>query len=85
MATIVLITLSFIKASAIWWGIFILLISAILAAELFNTALEHVIDRLHPEIHPTIALAKDCAAGAVLVLSIASVVIFVTFLTEKFL
>jgi diacylglycerol kinase (ATP) len=28
-----------------------------------------LIDHLHPEIHPAIKTAKDCAAGAVLLLS----------------
>ena len=38
----------------------------VLAAELFNTALERLADHLHPEHHPAIGTAKDCAAGAVL-------------------
>ncbi|MCG5078663.1 diacylglycerol kinase [Paraburkholderia tagetis] len=38
----------------------------VLAAELFNTALERLADHLHPEHHPAIGAAKDCAAGAVL-------------------
>ena len=45
------------------------------AAELLNTALEHLADRLHPEQHPTIQAAKDCAAAAVLVASLAAVLI----------
>jgi undecaprenol kinase len=34
---------------------------------LFNTALEHLADHLHPETHPQIQIVKDCAAAAVLV------------------
>ncbi len=40
-----------------------------------NTALEHLADRLHPELHPSIRAAKDCAAAAVLIASIAAVLI----------
>ena len=32
-----------------------------------NTAVEHLADHLHPEIHPSIRIVKDCAAAAVLV------------------
>ena len=71
-AFVILITL---RPAPVWWAIFILTISGVLSAELFNTALEKVIDRLHPEQDPLIALAKDCAAGAVLVFSFASLVI----------
>jgi diacylglycerol kinase (ATP) len=58
---------------ALWVALVILTVGAVLAAELINTALERIVDRLHPEQHPMIAEAKDCAAAAVLVLSIASV------------
>jgi undecaprenol kinase len=49
--------------------------AVVLAAELFNTALERLADRLHPEIHPAVEMAKDCAAGAVLILSIAAAMV----------
>jgi undecaprenol kinase len=39
----------------------------VIAAELFNTALEHLVDHLHPETHPRIRIVKDCAAAAVLI------------------
>lgn len=61
-----------LRPSPIWWALIALMVSAVLAAELINTALEVIVDRLHPEQHPMIARAKDCAAGAVLILSIAS-------------
>jgi undecaprenol kinase len=52
----------------------------VLAAELFNTALEHALDHLHPDLHPAIKVSKDCAAGAVLVFSLSSVATFLAFL-----
>jgi diacylglycerol kinase (ATP) len=41
----------------------------VIAAELFNTAIERLADQLRPELHPQIRIVKDCAAAAVLVLS----------------
>lgn len=83
--TLVIIpTIIFLKASALWWGIFLLIIGATLASELFNTALEGLCDHVRPEIHPQIGRIKDCAAAAVFMLSLASCLIFLTFLLEKF-
>jgi diacylglycerol kinase (ATP) len=44
-------------------------------AEAFNTALETLADAVHPERDPRIGLAKDVAAGAVLLASLAAAVI----------
>jgi diacylglycerol kinase (ATP) len=63
-------------------ALFIAIIGLILAAELFNTALEHTLDGLHPEKANFVRLAKDCAAAAVMVLSFCSVIIFLLMLTE---
>lgn len=85
ITVLVLIALFILKPSIVWASIFCLVIGSTLAAELFNTALEAVIDVLHPEIHPQIGKAKDCAAAAVLVLSISSAIIFFIFLYQKFI
>jgi undecaprenol kinase len=74
----------FLRPAPVWWALIILTMAGVLAAELINTALEHVVDRLHPKKHPMIAKAKDCAAGAVLVLSLASVGIFILLLIVHF-
>lgn len=74
-----------VRASAAWWALFILLAVLVPAAELVNTALERVIDRLHPEFHPDLEVAKDCAAAAVLLLSIGAVLVFATFVVERWL
>ncbi|WP_205543922.1 diacylglycerol kinase family protein [Rubrobacter indicoceani] len=52
-----------------------LTISAVFAAEMVNTAVEAVVDLASPERHPLAKTAKDCAAGAVLVLSVGAVVV----------
>jgi diacylglycerol kinase (ATP) len=59
-------------ASPLWWAIAALTIAFVLAAELFNTAVEGLADHLHPNQHPAIKVVKDCAAGAVLVASVAA-------------
>lgn len=64
-----------LQPALIWWALVIAMTTLVLAAELFNTALEYLADHLHPEIHPRIRLVKDCAAGAVLLLSVGSAVI----------
>ncbi len=59
-----------LRPSLIWAAAVALSIALVLALELLNTAIECVIDHLHPETAPAIKLAKDIAAGAVLVASI---------------
>jgi diacylglycerol kinase (ATP) len=50
-------------------------ISLVILAELFNTALETVVDLVTPEYHPLAKVAKDVAAGAVLVAAINAAVV----------
>jgi diacylglycerol kinase len=57
------------------WMILILTINAVLVSELFNTAIETLIDYLKPEVHPSAKFIKDVAAGAVLICVISSVII----------
>ena len=66
----VVIALARLQPSPLWWALVILASSAVLAAELFNTALERRADHLHPDLHPEIRLVKDCAAGGVLIASV---------------
>ena len=80
----VLLTLLWLRPAPVWWALLSLNCGLVLAAELFNSALEHALDHLHPTPHPAIGLAKDCAAGAVLVLSLTGVVIFACFICEMF-
>lgn len=83
ITAIIIPVIYFLKASPLWWGIFLVVIGATLAAELVNTALEYICDVLHPEFHPQIGMAKDCAAAAVLVLSITSILVFIAFVYER--
>jgi diacylglycerol kinase (ATP) len=80
MAVAVVALLITLRPPAIWWALLLLNCGLVLAAELFNTALEHALDHLHPEIHPAIKVSKDCAAGAVLIFSLSAVGTFLAFL-----
>ncbi|MCG2617877.1 diacylglycerol kinase family protein [Terrimonas sp. NA20] len=44
------------------------------AAEIMNTAVEHLVDLVSPGFHPKAGLIKDLSAGAVLVLSITALI-----------
>ncbi len=71
----VLVALIALGLEPIWWALVLLSSGSVLAAELFNTALEHLADHLHPQIDPRIRIVKDCAAAAVLVAAIASLAV----------
>jgi undecaprenol kinase len=74
-----LVALAFLRPEPIWWALVMLASGAVITAELFNTAIEALADHLHPETHTSIRAVKDCAAGAVLVASIASLGVAVAF------
>ena len=65
----VLAALVYLRPSPIWWALVLLVSCAVIAAELFNTAIERLADLVQPEPHPQIRIIKDCAAAAVLVAS----------------
>ena len=60
------------RISAGEWLCCIVLFGLVIALELVNTAIETVVDLAQPEIDPLAKLAKDTAAGAVLVAAIAA-------------
>jgi undecaprenol kinase len=61
-----------LRPGGVWAALVALSIGLVLAAEPVNGAIEYTIDRLHPEIHDEIKYAKDAAAGAVLLTSLAA-------------
>jgi undecaprenol kinase len=76
-----LVALIVLRPAPIWWALVALAAALVLAAELVNTAVEHLADHLHADRHPTIKLVKDCLAAAVLIaslgaLAVASALIF---------
>jgi diacylglycerol kinase len=64
-----------LKVNTTEWCLLTTMMALVISAELMNTALEHVTDLASEAIHPLAKKAKDAAAGAVLILAIASVVL----------
>ena len=56
-----------LRPAAVWWALVLLASAAVVAAELFNTAIEHLADVLHPQQSPGVRVVKDCAAAGVLI------------------
>jgi diacylglycerol kinase (ATP) len=65
----------YLQISSSDWRWIILAITLVWTTEIMNTAVETVCDALHPEHHNMIGVAKDAAAGAVLMAAIGAVVI----------
>lgn len=65
-------------------GLVILAITLVMSLEMFNTALETVLNTLHADHSPTVKLIKDLAAGAVLVAAIGAVALGLVLFWEPF-
>ena len=63
-----------LRVSSVEFMLLALAISFVLFAELLNTAVEVVVDMVQPEYHPMAKIAKDVAAGAVLVAAIGTAI-----------
>lgn len=62
------------------WLVCLVLFALVMGAEMMNTAIEAVVDLVSPSPHPLAKLAKDTAAGAVLLCAIfAAVAGFIIF------
>jgi len=82
VAVLVVCALLAIRPAPVWWALVGFIIFAVLAVEMINTALETLIDHLHPDIHPQIRVVKDMAAGAVLLMVIGAIVVAAVLLAE---
>lgn len=76
-------------ALQLWWVewlLCLLCIAMVFSAEAFNSALEVLTDLVHPAQHPQAGLAKDIAAGAVLITALVSAMIgLIIFLPKIYL
>lgn len=54
--------------------VLLFMISLVLTAEMFNSAIEAVVDLVQPSYHPLAKFAKDISAGAVLITTIIAIV-----------
>jgi diacylglycerol kinase len=76
IAAAIVVALSvLLRISAIEWCAVLLCIALVIALEMFNSAIERLCDKLHPERDTKIGAVKDMCAGAILVAAIVSAVI----------
>ena len=61
------------EVSRTQYAILFVISAAVISAELFNTAIERAVDHASTEITERGRIAKDCAAGAVLVFALFSI------------
>lgn len=69
------LAVAWLRPPPVWCALLALACGGVLGAELLNTALERLADHLHPELHPEIGRAKDCAAAAVLICTLAALAV----------
>lgn len=74
MCLVILFGIGF-KISIIEWCICVILCGMVIGAELVNCAVEAIVDMVMPDIHPKAKVAKDTAAGAVLVCAISALIV----------
>ena len=74
-----------LKISGNEWITILFGIGLVLAAEAFNTAIEHLCNLVEPNLNPKIKIIKDLSAGSVLIISIAASIIgIIIFLPKLF-
>ncbi|MBN2766971.1 MAG: diacylglycerol kinase family protein [Paludibacteraceae bacterium] len=71
--------------SVVEWMICLVLFALVFSAEVFNTAIESVVDLVSPDKHELARKAKDLAAGAVLVTAIFAAIVGLMIFVPKFL
>ncbi len=72
---VIIVCVSLLHMPALELAIVILAIFMVLAAEMFNTALEAAVDLTTTRRHPLAKVTKDAAAGAVLLTALNAVVV----------
>lgn len=65
----------FLRISPVEWALVFVAIAGVVIMEMINTVVEALVDLASPQLHPLAKIAKDVAAGAVLLNAILAVVI----------
>jgi len=82
---VVLIFGFILKLNKTEWVCITLIITAVILAEAFNTAIEYISDFISPNYHTSIKQIKDISAAAVLLTSIGAVIIGLIIFINKLL
>jgi len=80
---IVILTGIYLRLSTTEWSIIALTAGFVIVAELFNTALEYVVNLASPEIHPLAKKAKDVSAAAVLASALVATIVAFSIFGDK--
>lgn len=75
IALLVLIVAALFRVSRVEWILLLVMISIVWAAELFNTAVEVIIDHISPEQQRFARISKDVSAAGVLITAIISILV----------
>jgi diacylglycerol kinase len=73
--TLAIVLAFWLGLSRLEWALLMLTIFSVLAAETMNSAVEKVVDLVTSDYHPLAKMAKNLAAGSVLLTAINAVVI----------
>ncbi len=82
-AFVIFFAAKFYSFSAAEWAVLFLTCGGVIALELVNTALERLADSVSKENDPLIRIAKDCAAGAVLIAAASAVAVGIILFWRK--
>lgn len=85
ISLIVIIAALLLGSSAIEWLVLIATIFLVFIFELFNTAIEAIVDLVSPDIHPKAKIAKDVSAAAVLLSAVLAASIGAIIFIPKFI
>ena len=80
---VAVLVLLLVRPAPVWWAAIAVVAVLVLAFEMLNSALEGLVDLLHPGLHPEIKVIKDMAAAAVLVAGLGAIVVAVCALVDS--
>lgn len=72
-----------LRPAPMWWAAIAISAALVLSLEMLNSALEGLVDLLHPAIHPEIKVIKDMASAAVMIGGIGAIVVAVCALIDN--
>ena len=85
IATFVVFMALFLKFSAIEFCLLVFVIGLVIVAEMLNTAIEFTLDSIyHNRYSRMVGMAKDIAAGAVMVMTFVAIAVGVLLFTPPF-
>jgi len=84
LAAVVVLLMSYVlHINTVEWLFIIFSIGLVFIAEMMNTAIEFLCDKITLETHPQIKKVKDVSAAAVLLASLAAVIVGLIIFTPK--